>query len=156
MRNVYILQSGRFTVTGSLILMVLMTLLSGPVSAQSGYKCVDTSGNTTYTELALSGSDCTPMGKTAKSSTDPEAAMQKLRDRVEEVEQTNTAEEEAGSADASRKQNCELARKNQEVLSGPSDVVSTDASGNKTIMSAEERTAALQQAQKDVGYWCDS
>jgi hypothetical protein len=150
------MQLSRISTTGGLIVSALLMACSSLVSAQGAYKCVDTQGNVTYTELALAGADCTPIGKTAKSSTDPEAAMQKLRDQVEAVEQADAAEDKTGDNATLRKQNCDLARKNQDVLAGPGDVVTTDADGNKSIMGEEARSAALQLAKKDVDYCCDS
>jgi hypothetical protein len=155
MQNMIRIQLSRCAKTSGFIIVTLL-LVSSLVNAESGYKCVDAQGNITYSELALAGADCSPIGKAVKTTTDPDAAMQKLRDQVKAVEDSSASETQADSAAATRQQNCDLARKNQEVLEGPGDVVTTDAAGNKSIMGADDRTTALQQARKDVGYWCDS
>jgi len=41
------------------------------------------------------------------------------------------------------------------VLESPQDVVSTDASGNKVLLDDNQRQQQLQQARKDMEYYCN-
>jgi hypothetical protein len=58
-------------------------------------------------------------------------------------------------AEEVRAKNCEIARKNVQVLQGSTQVVKTDAKGNKVVLDAEQRAAELQKAQKDQDYFCN-
>lgn len=76
-----------------------------------------------------------------------EAAKQK-----EQAEQAEQAQKEAEDV---RTKNCEVAKKNVQVLQGESPVVKTDAKGNKAALDAEQRAAELKKAQKDQDYFCN-
>ncbi len=53
------------------------------------------------------------------------------------------------------RKNCEIARKNVEVLQGDRPVVRTDDKGNKVALDAAQREAELQKAKKDQDYFCN-
>lgn len=136
-------------------LLSLLLVLCGVASAATqGYKCIDAQGQVTYTELAIQGADCKPLGKAPKVSTDPEAAMEKLRNQVEAIDAANVENDNTETAASKRKQNCELSQKNLELLEGSGDILTTDADGNKRLMSAEERASSLQKTRQDIAYWC--
>jgi hypothetical protein len=136
------------------MLLVLLLSGNGSVLAATGYKCVDTQGKVTYTELPLQGIECTSLGKPPKTSTDPEAAMNKLREQVKAVDEENAATEQTETAAAKSRENCENTRKNIEVLENSAEVVTTDADGNKKILSDEERAVSLQETKRLEQYWC--
>ena len=78
------------------------------------------------------------------------------RKLAEEEAKTQEQQEQAQkTADEQRAKNCEIARKNVAVLQGDRPVVKTDAEGKKVTLSAEERAAELQKAQKDQDYFCN-
>ena len=64
-------------------------------------------------------------------------------------------DEERKKVEDVRTKNCELARKNVEVLQGDRPVAVADASGKKVLLEGEARQEQLQKAQKDVGYFCN-
>ena len=82
--------------------------------------------------------------KEQERKAEEEAAKQK--------EQEEQAQKEAGDV---RAKNCEIAKKNVQVLQGESPVVKTDAKGNKAQLDAEQREAELKKAQKDQDYFCN-
>ena len=86
----------------------------------------------------------------------PDLVKEQERKAAEEAakqkEQEEQAQKEAGDV---RAKNCEIAKKNVQVLQGESPVVKTDAKGNKAPLDAEQREAELKKAQKDQDYFCN-
>jgi hypothetical protein len=128
------------------------------------YKWTDDQGQVQYSELPP------PSGvvyETVRKPTGLAEGTQSARDLTKEQEELarKLAEEEAKTkaqqeqaeqqAEDQRAKNCEVARKNVEVLQGDKPVVKTDAKGNKVALDAQQREAELQKARKDQDYFCN-
>ena len=118
-------------------------------AANPGFKCVDGNGRVEYRELALDHMTCTSLRPVAKPSVDPQQVMEDLRERVSSNDAAPTGEA------AKRKQNCERARANVDILEGDRDVVQTNADGEKVVLAGAQRNTALEQSRKDMDYWCN-
>ncbi|MFO1351344.1 MAG: hypothetical protein U1F68_11995 [Gammaproteobacteria bacterium] len=136
----------------------LTTLAPWTASAQTSgaYKCVDAQGQVKYTAVPEEGLECTSLRATPKPSADPQAALQKLREQVKATETppAQANQQAAATPEEQKAKNCEVARKNLEMLQGKSEVVQTDAQGKKILVSAEQRAALTAQASKDISYFC--
>jgi len=151
----------------TLLCMVLMGgcgLMTGAQAQQFIYKWMDDQGQPQYSELPP------PTGVPYETVRKPGGAVSGAeagRDLTKEQEELarKLAEEEAKTqeqqeqakkeAEDQRAKNCEIAKKNVEVLQGDRPVVRADAKGNKVTLSAEERATELQKAQKDQDYFCN-
>lgn len=125
---------------------------SAAAAANSGFKCIGADGQIEYRELRVEGMDCTALRPTPPPSSDPQVALEKLREKAAAGDRE---QEQLGKADQ-RAQNCERARNNVAILESDKDVIQSDSDGNKSVLSAEQRDAALAQTRKDIDYWCDS
>ncbi|HXH03076.1 MAG TPA: DUF4124 domain-containing protein [Candidatus Competibacteraceae bacterium] len=140
-----------------------LVLVAGIVPAMAGtlYKWTDPNGVVQYTETPPpGGTPYSTVGKPPKPAEDPARTMQQLRDKVEQAtQQDQAAEQPAEQPPQDRKElyarNCELARKNLQVLEGDSDVVVTGKGGNKTVLDAAQRKAHIAQTQKEIQFYCD-
>ena len=137
----------------------------GTVQAQQYiYKWTDSQGLPQYSELApppgvkyemvrkpteATGSGAAPRDLAKDQE---ELARQVTEQQQKEQQQTEKVQKEAQDA---RARNCEIAKKNVQVLQGDTQVVRTDAKGNKVALDAEQRAAELQKAQKDQDYFCN-
>lgn len=139
--------AGKLAATAALV--VIST--SAARAATDGFKCTGTDGRIEYRELAVEGMTCTPLRRPAKPAVDAESEMEKLRERVDEVEQSK----QAASDEDKKKKNCETARSNLEILDGEREVVQTDQAGKQQVLNEEQRAAARERTQKDVDYWCN-
>ena len=124
------------------------------------YKWTDEQGMIKYSEMAppvgvkyeTVQKSSVPAGAvdvSAQQSKEREALAREEAKRKEQTEQTQKEAEDALA------KNCEIARKNVQVLQGDSPVVKPDAKGNKVALDAEQRQAELQKAQKDQDYFCN-
>ncbi|MFO1372526.1 MAG: DUF4124 domain-containing protein [Candidatus Competibacteraceae bacterium] len=129
------------------------------------YKWVDDQGKAQYSELPP------PKGvayETVRKSTgvtqdpgpsarDPAKEMQekKAQEEAKLKEQAEQAQHSQKEADDQRAKNCEIAKKNMEVLGSDKPVIKTDAKGNKIALDAQQREAELQKARKDQDYFCN-
>ncbi len=124
---------------------VVALLVAGSTSAEgrTAYRCVHPDGRVEYTAMAVQGMDCQelPAWFIGGGSAQPPV--------------TAPTDTPATDADDPRRSNCEAARYNLEILQGEAPVARTDEAGNPLPLSAEQRAAALEQARKDVDYWCD-
>ena len=132
-----------------------------PQAQQSIYKWTDAEGKLQYSELPPpTGITYEVVRKSAKA-TPGEAALssQQTREREElarqEAERKAQAEKAQQTAQDQRAKNCEIAKKNVEVLQGGSQIVKTNAEGKKVVVDAEQRAAELKKAQKDADYYCN-
>ena len=138
------------------LLCCLLVTATSPVLADL-YKWTDSSGVVQYTAIPpAQGVPFEVIDKPPTPSTDPKAAMQQLLDKANHAGQEEK-KPDPGSED--RKQlnvkNCELAKTNLEMLQNKDrDIVTTDSSGKKTLLSAEQRETQIKQAQKDISYFC--
>jgi hypothetical protein len=140
----------RFAMVWFLLIFLAASTMSAAVG-KKGYKCVDDSGRIEYRELAVDDMACTLLRPVAKSSTDPDAEMEKLREQVETSTQTAAVD-----SNEQRAKNCERARVNADVLGGDRDVIQTTAEGQKVVLDKQAREQALAQTRKDIDYWCDN
>ena len=86
----------------------------------------------------------------------PDLAKEQEKKAAEEAAKQKEQEEQAKKeSEDVRTKNCEIAKKNVQVLQGESPVVKTDAKGNKAPLDAEQRAAELKKAQKDQDYFCN-
>ena len=86
----------------------------------------------------------------------PDLAKEQEKKAAEEAAKQKEQEEQAKKErEDVRTKNCEIAKKNVQVLQGESPVVKTDAKGNKAPLDAEQRAAELKKAQKDQDYFCN-
>ncbi|MFZ1643582.1 MAG: DUF4124 domain-containing protein [Candidatus Contendobacter sp.] len=126
------------------------------------YKWTDDQGMVKYTELQPpSGVKYEMVRKTGGAAQGTEAAPsdQQAKEREElaqqEAKQKEQAEQAQKQAKDVRAKNCEIFKKNVQVLQGNSPVATTDAQGKKIILDAAQREAELKKAQKDADYFCN-
>ncbi len=128
---------------------------------QTIYKWTDELGKVQYSELPP------PAGvpfETVRNSTvqgkelgrdlakdQEELARQVAEQKLKEQQQTEQTQKEAADI---RAKNCEIAKKNIQILESDRPVLMPDAKGNKVALDAEQRAAALQKAKKDMDYNC--
>ncbi len=129
------------------------------------YKWTDEYGQLKYSELPPPpGVPYETVRKPAGAAEGPGPAARDLAREQEELAQT-LAEEEAKrkaqeeqaqqQAEEVRAKNCEIARKNVEILQSDRPVFKTDAQGNRVALDAEQRAAELQNSMKDQDYFCN-
>lgn len=128
------------------------------------YKWTDSQGLPQYSELAPPPGVKYEMVRKPTDAASPgvaprdlakdqeELARQVTEQQQKEQQQTEQVQKEAQNA---RAKNCEIAKKNVQVLQGDTQVVRTDAKGNKVALDVEQRAAELQKAQKDQDYFCN-
>jgi len=131
------------------------------------YKWTDEQGQLQYSELppatgvpyekVLRKTGSAAAAPETKSASDLAKEQEELaRKLAEEAAITQEQREEARKkAEEQRAKNCEIAKKNVVVLQGERPVIKTDAEGNRVTLSAEERAAELQKAQKDQDDFCN-
>lgn len=129
------------------------------------YKWTDEYGQLKYSELPPPpGVPYETVRKPAGAAEGPGPAARDLAREQEELAQT-LAEEEAKrkaqeeqaqqQAEEVRAKNCEIARKNVEILQSDRPVFKTDAQGSRVALDAEQRAAELQNSMKDQDYFCN-
>lgn len=128
---------------------------------QSIYKWTDVEGKLQYSELPPPAGITYEVVRKSAKATPGESALssQQAREREElarqEAERKEQAEKAQQATQDQRTKNCEIAKKNVEVLQGDSQIVKTNAEGKKVVVDAEQRTAELKKAQKDADYFCN-
>lgn len=138
----------------SIVVLFYFLLFLMGVTQAATYKCVDAQGKIEYRALPQAGFECVDMKAGAKPPADPDAALEKLRERAKAMENEAAARQAQSNPDQ-RQAHCETAQKNHEILQGQDEVVSTDSEGNRTVLNAEQRAAVLEQTLKDIDYFCD-
>jgi hypothetical protein len=129
------------------------------------YKWTDEYGQLKYSELPPpAGVAYETVRKPTGAAGGSKPAARDLDKEQEELAQT-LAEEEARrkaqeeqtqqQVEEVRAKNCEIARKNVEVLQSDRPVFKTDAQGKRVAIDAEQRAAELQRATKDQDYFCE-
>ena len=127
------------------------------------YKWFDEQGMPKYSEVAPpAGVKFEVMHKSAAgpaqgAETALSAQQAKEREALaqEEAKQKEQAEQAQKEDEETRAKNCEIFRKNVQVLQGETQVVRTDAKGNKIVLDAEQRAEELKKAQKGQDYFCN-
>lgn len=136
--------------------LVTIILLSANQSAQAAlYKCTDASGQVEYRAIRRNDAECVDMRAPAKPPENPEEAMQKLRNKVDELNKAKAEREAELEKEDQRAAYCKVARGNLEVLQSDGEVVSTTSDGEKNMLNEEQRAAALKQTLKDIEYFCE-
>lgn len=126
----------------------LLFLPLQPALSAAAFKCVTPDGSIEYLDLPKEGYSCTQL-RTIPAPT-PVAAEAPVSEQPEAADDSDNTDSENP-----KQKNCELARANLATLQSDKEVVVSDKDGNKSLLNAEQRQAALAQAQKDVSYWCD-
>ena len=145
------------------MLVMLMSLWCAVALAETtGYKCEKTEGNKViiaYSQLPKAGYACVSLSKTPNPTVDPEAEMQKLRDKVSEIDKPTDdgqTQQSAKTRADRRAENCELAKSNITLLESDQEVARTNEDGKKVLLNDDERAAALNQARENAELYCSS
>lgn len=146
--------------SGKLLCIFALALMASGVSAQKIYKYVDRDGNTIYSQNAPQDVQAVEL-KPRVQKVDPKAAraqLEALGQRAREAGDTRRQRGQIAAQDQEaakrEKQNCDLARKNIQILNGGATVQTTDASGNVVTLTEEAQAAKLRQAQAQVDRYC--
>lgn len=123
------------------------------------YKWTDEQGQLKYSALPPPTGVAYEMVQKSGATNKPESETKDLAKEQEELklqlEQEGTkAQEEQQRIAQARAKNCEVARKNAQVLESDRPVVRTNAEGKKVLLEGEARQAELQKAKKDLDYFC--
>lgn len=118
------------------------------------YKWTDEEGRIKYSELAPTGVKYETVHKSsvpAGSEVDVSAQQAKEREALarEQAKQKEQTEQTQKEAEEGRAKNCEIAKKNVEVLQGKGRVVRTDARGKKVALDDEQRAAELKKPSRN-------
>ncbi len=139
-------------------------LMTAAQAQQFIYKWTDSQGQPKYSELPppngvsyetvrKPGTEAPSTVVTKDLAKEKEELARKLAEEdAKTKEQQEQAQKEATDA---RAKNCEIARKNVDVLQGERPVVRPDDKGNKVTLDAAQREAELQKAKKDQEYYCN-
>lgn len=125
------------------------------------YKWTDEQGMVKYSELAPPVGVKYEMVRKSSATAGTEAALssQQAKEKEDvakqEAKQKEQAEQAQKDAEDTRAKNCEVAKKNVQVLQGETQVVRTDAKGSKIVLDAAQRAEELKKAQKDQDYFCN-
>ncbi|CDH47616.1 DUF4124 domain-containing protein [Candidatus Contendibacter odensensis] len=128
---------------------------------QTIYKWIDDQGKLQYSELAPPPGVAYETVRKPTGATPGESALsnQQTKEREElarqEAERKEQAEKTQQEAQDQRTKNCEIAKKNVQVLQGDSQIVKTDATGKKVVIDPQQREVELKKAQKDADYFCN-
>lgn len=138
-------------------LCALLSLGADALAAEV-YKWTDDAGVLQYTQAPPEGREFQVVKQrryqAAASSTKTASAAAGASPQVDADAQITTAE--AGTVQEAKQRNCEIARKNIEVLSTKTTILMTDPeTGENRRLSEEERQAQLRQAERDAGYFCE-
>ena len=146
----------------ALLLLIAGSLGATVMAQQFIYKWTDEQGMVQYSELPPpSGVKYEQVRKPtgALPGAAPAVSQQQAKEQEalaqEEAKQKEQAEQAQKQIEDVRAKNCEIAKKNVQVLQGDTQVVRTDPKGNKIVLDAEQRAAELQKAQKDQDYFCN-
>ena len=124
------------------------------------YKWTDEQGMVKYSEMAppVGVKYETVQKSSVPTGTEVDVSAQQAREREalarEEAKRKEQTEQTQKEAEEGRAKNCEIARKNVQVLQGEGRVVRTDAQGKKVTLDAEQRAAELKKAQSEQDYFC--
>lgn len=148
------------------MLLLAAVLVMLPIESMAAFRCERPSpeGGTeiVFSDLTMEGYECESLRATPPPAVDPNEAMDNLREQVNALDNGSSASnDETPEVDpddpraAQMAENCQISRDNLRVLESEQDVVTTDAEGNKTVLNAEQRQRQLDQARKDIDYFCN-
>ncbi len=152
----------RIFYTVNCLLFALLALgLSGPSYAERIYKWVDEQGNTHYSTTPPPGSQAKRIKTAPPPSTDPNEALQKLRDRSNAFNErqdnrNKSAEEQAKEAEeqAKRKKACDMLRNNLKVMTENPLVREQLPNGEFKVINEEDRQARMKKARERIQQEC--
>lgn len=154
---------------GTSVLVALMAVFTIATAAKDMYRWVDADGNVYYSDqpppadareaTSIKGGGRSNVDESPEvtdestSHTEQEAEFQERREK--KAEANAKAKEEAEIA-AEWNKNCDIARKNLEVLTNPPGgrLRETNAEGVVVYVSEEERQRQKAQAAEDIKKWC--
>ncbi|MDG4595333.1 MAG: DUF4124 domain-containing protein [Candidatus Contendobacter sp.] len=125
------------------------------------YKWTDEQGMIKYSEMAppVGVKYETVQKSSVPAGTEVDVSAQQAKEREalarEQAKQKEKTEQTQKEAEEGRAKNCEIAKKNIEVLQGQGRVVRTDAQGKKITLDAEQRAVELKKAQSEQEYYCN-
>lgn len=128
-----------------------------PVEAATAYRCTLPDGRVVYTELRPPDAQCQPLSARGHVRSTPPAAPPADDDPApDETEQDDEVEQDDEADDAERRrQACATARRNLELLESGRPVSRVDADGERVVLDAEQRAAALARTRESIAEWCD-
>jgi hypothetical protein len=116
----------------------------GELVERSAYKCIHPDGRIEFAGQAVQGAECTLLHRRLVDPEPPQPPP--VTERVRPDRDT---------PDDARRENCEVARENLDVLRGGRPIATTAADGSLAPLSDEQRAAERERAARDVEYWCD-
>lgn len=146
------------------LLLTLIAMLGSavPIAADSAYKWVDEEGVTHYSQRLPPDQESKKMAPPPPAPDKPKTPSESLKARLERLEREQAAREKAAKQQtqeqeqhATRKRNCEAARKNLQLYEGNPHWRIGDNSGNYTRLSDEERHARITEAKQQIEANCN-
>lgn len=139
-------------------IIITIALASGAWTASGAgvYKWVDENGAVQYRDTPPpQGVTYQALQKSTGSQYDPAATMQQLREKMKTLDEERTAvHTKDGKQVAQRAKNCELAKKNLDILATSANPVRMDSEGNRVPLSATDRQAAVEEQQQYLATYC--
>ncbi len=120
------------------------------------YKWVDDKGAVQYRDTPPpQGVIYKALQKPTGSQYDPAATMQQLREKVKALdEERPVAQAKNGKQVAQLTENCEMTKKNLEILATSANPVRIDNEGNRVPLSGADRQAAVEEQQHYLDQYC--
>lgn len=142
-------------------MMIMLALASCTVAASYGagvYKWVDEKGAIQYRDTPPpQGVTYRTLQKSAETNHDPSITLQQLRDKVKALDEGRTAaqaKKKNGKQDAQRTKNCEITKKNLDILATSANPMRIDNEGNRVPLNDADRQAAVEEQQRYLEQHC--
>jgi hypothetical protein len=138
-------------------IIVMLALTSGALAYGAGvYKWVDEKGAVQYRDTPPpQGTVYKALQKPSGSQYDPSATLKQLQEKVKALDTERTATQtKKGEQVAQATENCDLAKKNLDILATSANPVRIDDQGNRVPLSAADRQAAVDQQQQYLDKYC--
>lgn len=134
-----------------------LTLTSPPpAEAATAYRCTLPDGRVIYTELRPPDAQCQPLSASGHLRSTPPAAPPADDDPADDdPADDDAAQDDQTDAAEQRRQACATARRNLELLESGRPVSRIDADGERVVLDAEQRAAALARTRESIAEWCD-
>jgi hypothetical protein len=122
------------------------------------YKWVDEKGAVQYRDTPPpQGVTYRTLQKTIETNHDPSITLQQLREKVKALDEERTAAQaknQDGKQIAQRTKNCEVTKKNLDILATSANPVRIDNEGNRVPLSDADRQAAVEEQQRYLEQHC--
>ncbi len=126
-----------------------------PTFAQANlFKCTDAEGRVEYRELPLREQTCELIRGPARSSVDPDAALNELRERVQGVERSREENDRIAQVRARERESCENARRNLTTLTSGQPITRQNAAGEPERVPPEEIPNLIAETERQIGFFC--